>query len=460
MEYHALQKILEGKVLVDPESLEESSGDFGRRVFKKPGCIVLPNHTKDVASVVTFARQNKIPLGIRGNAHTQSGQGLTEGGILLDLRSLNQIISIDAGKKEAVCQAGVLWKDLVQKTVVKGLIPPVLTNNLDVTLGGTLSVAGLGVASFRFGTQADNCLHLEVVTGEGEISRCSPTQNSELFYSALAGFGQFAIITEATIRLRETLPQSRTYYLLYEGLKTFMKDAQFLMTDGRFHYLESWCVPCPQGFRKVNGIPQPFARWFYPFHVTVEYDDKTPPKDEELLKGLSFHELVHKEDRSILEFSNRLEALFELWKKSGYWMNTHPWMETILPWEAAFPYINQVLSNLPPHALGGGHILLWPSRGTVSRIPLFKHPGTEFVMGFGILPGIPKEFAPLFLSQLNALSDLSMKAGAKRYLSGFIQFDGPRWKTHYGESWEAMKQRKKRYDPDGLLNPGFIDWTV
>ena len=455
MNIDLLQKEIRGKVLLDPKALEEASGDFGRRVFRKPACVVLPQSAQDVAAVIRFARATKSPLGIRGNAHTQSGQGLTEGGILLDLKSLNQI-SIDRTHQTATCQSGVRWKDLVAQTVTEKCVPPVLTNNLDVTIGGTLSVAGLGISSFRYGTQGDNCLELEVVTGEGETIRCSRDKGNELFFCALAGFGQFAVITEATLRLREALPKTRTYFLLYEGLKTFMKDAEMLMKEERFQYLESWCVPCPQGFRKVNGVPQLFARWFYPLHATVEFDDQNPPDDEKLLRGLAFRELVHKEDRDLFEFSNRLEPLFELWKRSGYWANAHPWMETILPWEAAFPYITQVLSNFPPHSLGGGHILLWPSRGTVSHLPLFKRPATEWVMGFGILPGIPKEFLAPSLAELNALSDLSLKAGAKRYLSGHIQFDEARWKMHYGETWETMKQWKNQYDPDRILNPGFF----
>ena len=456
MTFDALQKEIQGKILLDPKSLEEVSGDFGRRVFKTPACVILPKNAQDVAAVIRFARAATTSIGIRGNAHTQSGQGLSEGGILLDLKSLNQILSVDPKTEKAVVQSGVKWKDLVGRTVPEGFIPRVLTNNLDVTIGGTLSVAGLGISSFRYGTQGDNCLELEVVTGKGEIVRCSRDEKSELFFCALAGFGQFAVITEATIRLREVLPKTRTYFLLYEGLKTLMKDAQLLMADGRFQFLESWCVPCPQGFRKVNGIPQLFARWFYPLHATVEFDDKNLPDDEKLLAGLSFRELVHKEDRTTFEFANRLEPLFELWKKSGYWANAHPWMETILPWESVFPYMTQVLANFPPQALGGGHILLWPSRGTVSHIPLFKHPDTEFVMGFGILPGLPKELLPHALPQLNALSDLSMKAGAKRYLSGHIAFDEARWKMHYGETWEAMKLWKQKYDSDKILNPGFF----
>jgi FAD/FMN-containing dehydrogenase len=79
-------------------------------------------------------------------------------------------------------------------------------------------------------------------------------------------------------------------------------------------------------------------------------------------------------------------------------------------------------------------------------------------MGFGILPGIPPEFLEPVKARLNRASDASMAAGGKRYLSGLIAFDRPRWKQHFGEAWPRILQLKKAYDPDGVLNPGFIDY--
>jgi FAD/FMN-containing dehydrogenase len=51
-----------------------------------------------------------------------------------------------------------------------------------------------------------------------------------------------------------------------------------------------------------------------------------------------------------------------------------------------------------------------------------------------------------------------MKMGAKRYLSGLIEFDRARWKQHFGERWPKLVALKKTYDPDMILNPGFIDF--
>jgi cytokinin dehydrogenase len=352
----------------------------------------------------------------------------------------------------------VKWETLVRQVVPQGLIPPVLTNNLGVTIGGTLSVAGLGVASFRHGAQGDNVLEIEAVTGAGDVVTCSPTKNTEVFDAVRSGLGQFGVITRATVALRPCLPRARTYYLLYDDLGAVMRDTEKVFAEDRADNLESWCVPCPQGFRWVGQAKEAFAAWFFPLHLTVEFDPAKPPDDDARLAGLTPYRKMHVEDQDLLQFASRLEPLFAVWKRSGYWAATHPWMETVLPWGAALPYIQQVLANLPPTALGGGHILLWPSRGTTSKIPLFMVPPTPLVMGFGILPGLPPDVLPMAKGRLNLASDASMMMGGKRYLSGFIEFDRARWKQHFGPAWETVVRLKKTYDPDAILNPGFIDY--
>jgi cytokinin dehydrogenase len=237
-----------------------------------------------------------------------------------------------------------------------------------------------------------------------------------------------------------------------------MRDMQIVIDGDRVDNLESWCVPCPQGFRWTGPAKEAFATWFYPLHLTVEFDPAAPPDDAARLRGLTPYRRVHVEDQDLFHFAARLEPLFALWRRSGYWGATHPWMETVLPWASAGPYIQQVLANLPPTALGGGHVLLWPSRGTTSHIPLFMVPPAPLVMGFGILPGLPPDVLAMVKPRLNMASDASMMAGGKRYLSGFIEFDRARWKQHFGPKWDTVCRLKATLDPDGILNPGFIDY--
>jgi cytokinin dehydrogenase len=75
------------------------------------------------------------------------------------------------------------------------------TDYLHVTVGGTLSNAGVGGQTFRHGPQISSVLQLEVVTGKGEIVTCSASKQPELFFAVLGGLGQFGIITKARILL-------------------------------------------------------------------------------------------------------------------------------------------------------------------------------------------------------------------------------------------------------------------
>jgi len=449
-----LAREISGKVVTDDAACDSAATDFGRVVVRRPQAVVRPISADEVSRVLIFAARHSLSVATRGAGHSQAGQALgTE--IIVDISQFPGTAQISPDF--ARVPAGMTWRRLLDDLAPHGLSPFVLTNNLDVTVGGTLSTGGLGVSSWRYGTQADNCLELEVVTGAGEIVRCSETKNPGLFDAARCGLGQFGVITEAVIRVRRHRPRFRSFYLLYDNLSALLDDLKTVMDDARFDYLESWCVPCPQGFKKVGGQNTPFAQWFFPLHATVELDEGAPPEAAAAkLEGLKFYQHVHTEDGSMGEFFTRLDALFALWKRGGFWDMAHPWMECILPWSSAPAYISQVLANLPPQAVAGGHILLWPARGTASRVPLFMRPASEFVMGFGILPAVPAQFLNEVLPRMKMASQASIMMGGKRYLSGWMDFDAAAWKAHYGDQWPAVLAAKKRFDPQGILNPGFI----
>jgi FAD/FMN-containing dehydrogenase len=312
------------------------------------------------------------------------------------------------------------------------------------------------VASFKYGAQSDNVEELEVVTVDGAVHRCSRGQDPELFWGVLSGLGQVAIITQAKLRVRRAKAMTRTYYLLYDEPSRFLADAKLAMESGRFDYLESWCAPCPQGLKWVGGVRQPFAKWFFPFHLTVEHDPGAPPETARMLEGLRPYQVLIEDDLPTHEFANRLVPVFDIWKKLGTWEHFHPWMETILPYSTALEFLEAILPDLSPGVQVGGHVLLWPARRSVSEVPLFMHPDEEYLVGFGILPAIPPKMWEMARPRLEAASELSVAMGGKRYLSGFVRFTPEQWRDHFGPQWQRLADLKKRYDPEGRLNPGFI----
>lgn len=463
-----IKKILGDRVVLDEEVRSLYRSDFGRMVDRLPGAAARCTCAEEVAEVIRLCRERKIPIVPRGQAHTQSGQATSDGGVLLDTSVMSTIHEIDEAGETATVDCGVVWRDLVAATLERGLVPRVLTNNLGVQISGTVSMAGLGVASFRYGTQADNVDELQVVTGTGEIVTCSRDRHRDLFDVVRCGLGQFGVITRAKVRLRKCKSVVRKYYLLYDDLGVFMEDAKKVMDPANptFSSLESWCTPCLQGIKKIGeGMElgegmQTFAQWFYPAHLTVEFDPGEEPDDAAVLAGLSPYRHTHTEDFTQHEFCSRMDPVFELWRRSGYWDMAHPWMETTLPWEASREFIESVLAQTPPQALGpGGHVLLWPAYTRTSDVPLFMHPEGDFVMGWGILPGVPARFLDRALAQLDMASELSIYYGGKRYLSGYITFDtAEKWAQHFGDRWPMILEAKRKFDPDGIMAPGFIQY--
>jgi len=454
--YKPLQDEVQGAVYTPDQFLAEHHTNFGHVIHWTPRFVVEPRSAGDVLKVVRFARAHGLTVSTRGAAHSQSRLAVSNGGILLSMRTLDRILHLDQANETVDVEAGVVWRDLVHFVNRHGLVPRVLTNNLSVTVGGTLSMAGVGVASFRYGTQGDNVAEIDLVTGAGETVTASPSQRPDLFWGAIAGLGQVGIITRARLTLRRVKPMTRTYYLLYDDLRKFLADAKLAMDSSRFDHLESWASPCPQGTKPVSGRRQVFARWFYPFHVTVEFEPASPPDDRKMLAGLSPYQHVYTHDAPAIDFLERLIPVFELWKRGGTWEHVHPWMETVLPWDTAPDFIEQSLVDLPPSILVGGHALLWPAKGSVSRSHFFMRPPGDDLVGFGILPAIPPRYWETVRPMLENASRLSVLMGGKRYLSGWIDFSEDEWREHFGARWDELVALKQKHDPDGLLNPGFI----
>jgi hypothetical protein len=88
-------------------------------------------------------------------------------------------------------------------------------------------VGGIDVNSARLGCSADQALALQVVTPTGDIVECSDTHNAELFQRVILGYGQFGVITEATLRIRRYTPL-RMHYFYYASLATAIEDLKLL----------------------------------------------------------------------------------------------------------------------------------------------------------------------------------------------------------------------------------------
>lgn len=449
-----LQHIIEGEVSGIEEDLVAVSQDFGGIIQKQPQVVVRPQNATDVAKSIQYAAKQGITVSSRAAGHSLSGQSLNQGGILLDMRRLNQVHDLDADQLCFKADAGATWRQIVNASILHRLIPPVLTNYFDVTIGGTHSAGGLGQSSFRHGSQADNCLGLEVVTGTGELVWCTPDQNSELFYHALCGYGQFGIITKVQHRLRPYRSFTRTYFLCYDDLDTFLQDEQLLIAEDRVDGLLALFSPCIMGVAKSGekGL-RPLIEWFYRMQITLEVDSLNGINEEKLLSSLHFYRHVYTENLTFEEF---VQPVIQIPHLPGM---ANPWIDVLLPASTAKEYIETVLEQVP----GFIDFRTTPigSFGLVSHntnMPMFALPEEELVIGFGMYPTVPKAQVQPILEQLNLFTNLAYQMGGKRYVASWAELDLAQWRLQFGDYWLQVNELKQKYDPQGILNPGFIKY--
>jgi hypothetical protein len=168
---------------------------------KFPFKVYLPKTPEDVARAVRECKELGQELKVRSKGHSSNDLVLADRGAVLLMQGMDQILDVDQENLTATVQGGAISALIDDHLAPLGLGLPVIGDHRDITVGGFASVGGISPASHRFGMFIDNVLALQFVDREGEIKRCSPTENSEDFYSLLAGLGRHGVITEVTLRL-------------------------------------------------------------------------------------------------------------------------------------------------------------------------------------------------------------------------------------------------------------------
>jgi FAD/FMN-containing dehydrogenase len=444
---------LDGALLTDPAALTAAADDFGHYVHRRPVAVLRPGSVADVVSMVRFCAAQGIQVAARGQGHGTNGQAQAGGGLIIEtapLHTVGPVVRRPDGTGTVRVGAGAVWSAVVRATLEQGLTPPVFTDYLELSVGGTLSVGGLGGQSHLHGAQVDNVTELQVVTGTGELVTCSPTRSPALFRAVLAGLGQCAVIVAATLRL-VTAPVSVRHFLLpYTDLATFLDDQRKLARDGRFAYVEGEVAPDPQG------------RWSRYVLEAVAYGPPAGPEpdDTALLGGLRYDTsgVVTRETLGYFDFLDRLAPGVAALEQAGLWSWSHPWLNLLLPGDRAPALAGALLDGLAGQSLGpGGVVLLYPLVRRRLRMPLLRMPDDPVPYLLAVLWTLdPADTAAIAARREanHAAYETVRAAGGTQYPVGSIPMTPDDWRAQYGRVGPLFTAARQRWDPDGLLAPG------
>ena len=432
---------LDGVLLTDETSLQNAADDFGHIVHLVPVAVLRPGSVDDIVAMVRYCNTHLIPVAARGQGHSTFGQPQVESGLVIDMGTLSAVHHV--GSDRAVVDAGAVWSAVLRAALDEGKAPPVLTDYLELSVGGTLTVGGIGGTTFRRGFQVDNVYSLDVVTGEGRLVTCSPRRNRDLFEAVLAGLGQCALIVRATVGLISATEQARTYQLSYSDLATFTADQRRLIDERRFDFVQGQVLPDPAG------------GWSFLLEAAKYFSPPNLPNDARQLAGLRYEAVTILPDQSYFEFQNRLAPTVAFLKSIGVWFLPHPWINLFLPSSVVDDYVSDVLVEFEAGDINGP-ILLYPFWTRRSTRPMLQLPDEPVAFILALLRTAPPDPAVIqaMLESNRALYESARDVGGKQYPIGAIPFSRADWVEHFGPQWPKLVAAKRKYDPNGILTPG------
>jgi len=427
--------------------------DFGNAFDRGPQIEQTAEGLPAISATLAAARQRGEPLTIVGAVHSSAGQTLSRCGVRLRLETAPGESAVWHDEARIEVPGTWRWQDAEAAANEKGRTIPVLTDNLDTTVGGTLSVGGIGTRSVSHGRQVDWVEALTLVLPDGTVAQCSPSVEPELFASALAGLGQVGVIGRAVI---ETIPLRPWVASLVYQIAS-LSDGACLVTDG----LHRFCQP-PTHFEIVG--PQIGSRYI---HLRLGWEAESRQAAQLLLARMRRHRLDgasvlraarvmsglafgQVNVRHVQSYVASLRGASHLWND---WFFTDPTgYRQFVAWAE-----RALLPRLGTHDLVAGFMLCLARRPGRPHLPLsYARGGNQQVGHIGLYYSVSPGDGERRKAVCHGLAEAQKAArghGGRLYLYGWHDWREAEWQAEFGADYAQVLALKRRLDPSFHFNP-------
>ncbi len=287
-----------------------------RNITGLPDVVVFVESIEQVQAVVRLARKYKIPIICRGAGTNVVGACRAEhGGIVLNFSKMNKILDISLENMTATVQPGVVLGEL-QKAVDKiGLFYPPDPSNLAVsTIGGSIAQASGGAKTFKYGTTRDYVIDLKVVMADGEILRTgSNTIKNATGYNLNSLFvgseGTLGIVVEATLKLIPKPEAKRVMMSYFDTVQSAVDAVNSIIKQRIF--------PTTLDFMDKNAIQT--VEKFYPAGLLCDKEAALVVEVDGFENAIEYQQkiivsILEKCNASAIQYSTNEEEYDKIWR--------------------------------------------------------------------------------------------------------------------------------------------------
>ncbi|MDI9642877.1 MAG: FAD-binding oxidoreductase [Archaeoglobaceae archaeon] len=400
--------------------------------------VVKPSNSQEVSEILKFANSKRIPVFIRGGGTGLSGGAVpTRRGILISTEKMKEI-EIDKKNRFAICQVGVTLEELSRTAERHGLSFPPRPGAESATVGGMIATNAGGVRALKFGVMRNYVLGLEVVLPNGEIINLGgkTLKNSSgysLLHLMVGSEGTLGVITKAIIRLLPPLKEMSMLAIPFkktEDALNFAIEASLYTTPMAIEFMEKKAVEIGE---KVSG-----KRWVKKegeAHILAifEHEEEAEEVAEIALKFDPVDVFVPspKEQRDLLEL------------RGNIYVGLKNMIIEILDVCVPPAEIGKYLKRSEELALKYGIQLI--TYGHLGDGNLHQHPliYEDWQKSY---PKFRRELLKLAIDHGGVISG--------EHGIGVVKKE--EFREFYPKQYNLMKEIKKVFDPNGILNPDKI----
>ncbi|MGB8170425.1 MAG: FAD-linked oxidase C-terminal domain-containing protein [Chthoniobacteraceae bacterium] len=440
------------RVLDQPEDLLPYGFDGTAALSAPVTCVVFPETTAEVASLVRYAAEHRVPIVSRGSGTGLSGGSVpVPGGIVLCLVRMDRLLEVDERNLTLLAEAGAITQKIAEAADAVGLLYPPDPGSMKIsTIGGNVAENSGGLRGLKYGVTRDYVMGLEVVLANGDIvwlgNKCVKDVAGYSMKDVFIGSeGTLGIITKVLLKLVPKPLTKRTMLATYGNMAAAADTVSAIIAAKiipcTLEFLDQMTIRCVEDFAHV-GLPRDAAAILLmetDGHPAVVADEAA--RMEEIARGcgaLTVNSASNAEESARLATARRA-AFSALARVSP----TTILEDATVPRSELTKMINFIQEVAARHQL---------------RVGTFGH------MGDGNLH-------PTFLTDERNADEMHRVELAMREIFDYaIELGGTITGEHgvglakktflpraLGDaSLALMKQLKRALDPDGILNPGKI----
>ncbi|MEA3211874.1 MAG: glycolate oxidase [Chthoniobacter sp.] len=254
-----------GRVLDQPEDLLPYGFDGTAALSAPATCVVFPETTAEVAALVRYAAEHRIPIVSRGSGTGLSGGSVpVPGGIVLCLVRMDHILELDERNLTLLAEAGAVTQQIANAADAVDLLYPPDPGSMKIsTIGGNVAENSGGLRGLKYGVTRDYVMGLEVVLASGEIvwlgNKCVKDVAGYSMKDVFVGSeGTLGIVTQVLLKLVPK-PASRQTLLATFATMAAAADTVSAIIAARIipctlEFLDKVTIRCVEDFAHV-GLP-------------------------------------------------------------------------------------------------------------------------------------------------------------------------------------------------------------